>query len=111
MGIEAVQGPVGVRPLTVWKQREQSMVCVAGVLHDFPSLPFTPPDIEVLNGSELSPSDVLGCPHHPLQSCAIEGGAIAIGFTFDCLTLSLCGGVCVDHFKSLVMGTQRNLML
>ena len=71
MGIEAVQEPVGARsgtplPLAVRKQREQSMACVAGVFNNFPSLPFTPPDIEVLDGRELGPNDALGCPHNPL---------------------------------------------
>ena len=61
--IEAVQEPVGARldppvPLAVRKQRE--------VLNNFPGLPTTLPDIEVLDGWELGPSDVLGCLHHPL---------------------------------------------
>jgi hypothetical protein len=59
MGIEAVQVPVGVRldvpvPLAVQKQSEQSMAWVAGFFHDFPGLPFTPPDTEALDGRELS---------------------------------------------------------
>jgi hypothetical protein len=66
MEIEAVQEPVGVSLdvpvlLSMRKQREQSMACVVGVYTNFPGLPFTPPDIEVLDGSELGPSDVLGC--------------------------------------------------
>jgi hypothetical protein len=39
---------------------------VYGVFNDFPGLPSTLPDIEVVDGRELGPSDVLGCPHHPL---------------------------------------------
>jgi hypothetical protein len=69
--MEGVQEPVGVRldalvPPAVLKQREQCMAWVAGVFKYFPVLPFTPPDIEFLDGRELDPRDVLGCPHHPL---------------------------------------------
>ena len=53
-------------PLAVQMQREQSMAWLAGVFNDIPSLLFILPDIEVLDGRELGPSDVLGCPHHPL---------------------------------------------
>jgi hypothetical protein len=50
------------------------MAWVVGVFNDFPGVLFTQPDIEVLDGRELGPSDVLGCLHHH----AIKGGAIAI---------------------------------
>jgi hypothetical protein len=36
------------------------------------------PDREVLDGRELCPSDVLGCPHHHLYLHAIEGSAVAM---------------------------------
>ena len=39
------------------------MARMVGVFNDFPT---TPLDIDVLDGRELGPSDVLGCPHHPL---------------------------------------------
>ena len=52
------------------------MAWVAGVFCNF-SGPLTPPDIEVLDGRELSPSGVLGCPHHPLTLCG-QGRAFAI---------------------------------
>jgi hypothetical protein len=45
---------------------------------DFPGMLFTPPDIKVLAGRELDPSDVLGCPHNTLLRHAIEGSAIDI---------------------------------
>jgi hypothetical protein len=48
------------------KQREQSMAWVALVFNSCPVLPFTLPDIEVLDGKELGPRDLLGCPHHSL---------------------------------------------
>jgi hypothetical protein len=39
---------------------------VAGVFGNFYSLPLTPPGIEVLDGRELGPSDVLGRSKYPL---------------------------------------------
>jgi hypothetical protein len=65
----AFQEPVDVRldaPLAVQKQGEQSMAWVVGVFNDFPDLPFTPPDTEILEGWEIDPSAVLVCLHHPL---------------------------------------------
>ena len=61
MGIEAIEVLLGVRlaslvPLAMRKQREQSMAWVAGVSKDFPGLPFTPPDTEILEGWELGPT-------------------------------------------------------
>ena len=60
MWIEAVQEPVGVRldapvAVVVRKQREKSVTWVAGGFNDFPGLPFTPPDIDVLDVRELGP--------------------------------------------------------
>ena len=71
LGIEAVQERVGVRldapvPLAMRRQRKLSTARVVGVFDDFPGLLFRPPHIEVLDGKELGPSDVLGCPHNPL---------------------------------------------
>jgi hypothetical protein len=70
LGIQAVQEPVGVRldtpvPLDMRQQRK-SMAWVVGVFDDFPGLLFTPTDIDVLDGRELGPSDLLDCPHNPL---------------------------------------------
>jgi hypothetical protein len=39
---------------------------MAWVVRIFSGLLFTPPDKEVLDGRELSPSDVLGCPYNSL---------------------------------------------
>jgi hypothetical protein len=36
------------------------------LFNNFLGFPITPPDIEVLDDRELSPSDVLGCMQHPL---------------------------------------------
>ena len=44
----------------LWKQREQSMTTVAGVFDNFKGLPLTPPGVEVLDGRQLCPRDVLG---------------------------------------------------
>jgi hypothetical protein len=35
------------------------MAWIVGVFHGFPGLPFTPPDIEVLD--DRGPNNVLGC--------------------------------------------------
>ena len=74
--VEAVQGPVGSRlgasvQLAVWEQREQSMSWMAGVFNNFPGLPFTLPDIEVLEGRDLGPCDVLGCITHYIGNKAL----------------------------------------
>jgi hypothetical protein len=64
--VKAVQEPVGARldapvPLAMWNR------IVLGVWSlTISGLPPTPPDIDVLDGRELGPSDVLGRPHHPL---------------------------------------------
>ena len=42
------------------------MARVAGVLDDLSGLLQTSPGVDVLEGRELAPSDVLGCPYHPL---------------------------------------------
>ena len=68
MGVEAIKKPFGPRPgapvpLAVRKQREQSIIRVAGVLGNLLGLPLTPPGIEVLDGRKLGPSDVLGHMH------------------------------------------------
>jgi hypothetical protein len=39
---------------------------VIGDFDDFLGFLFTPPDLEVMDGRELGPSDVLGCPHNPV---------------------------------------------
>ena len=49
-----------------------------GVFNDCPGLPTTLPDINVLDARELCPSEVLGCPHHPLYRHVIEGSTFAI---------------------------------
>ena len=51
---------------------------MAGVFGHFSVLPLTPPGIEVLDGRELGPSNVLACPHHPLWCFAVEGDAFAM---------------------------------
>ena len=41
-------------------------------------LPLTLSDIEVLDGRELSSSELLGCMHYPLQCLAVGCQAVAI---------------------------------
>ena len=48
------------------QQSEQYMAWLAGGFGNSLGLPLTLPDIEVLDGGDLDPSDVLGSPHHPL---------------------------------------------
>ena len=54
------------------------MTGVAGVFDNFSGLPLTPPGVEVLDGSQLCPSDVLGRTHYPLKCLAVGGRAIAV---------------------------------
>ena len=51
---------------------------MAEVLNDLLGLPLTPSSVNVLEGRQYAPGDALGCPHHPLESDAVEGGAVAI---------------------------------
>ncbi len=41
---------------------------VAGVLDDPPGYPYTPPGVDVLVGGKLTPNNVAGSSHDPLQS-------------------------------------------
>jgi hypothetical protein len=45
------------------------MTWVAGVFDIFKGLPLTPIGIEVLDGRELGPSDVLVSMHYPVAQC------------------------------------------
>ena len=53
------------------------MAWVAGFFHYLLGLPLTPSLMEVLDGRELSPSDVLGCTHHPLYRLAVGCPVVA----------------------------------
>ena len=71
LGVEAVEKPFGPRlgdpvPLAVRLQREQSMTRVAGVFDKFRAILWHLPNIEVLDGRKIGPSDVLGRMHYPL---------------------------------------------
>ena len=54
------------------------MVRVVHVLHDLFGLPVTLGAVGVLEGGQCAPGDALSRPHHPLESLAVAGGAIAI---------------------------------
>ena len=54
------------------------MTGVAGVFDKFQGLPLTPPGVEVLDGRQLCPSDVLGHTHYPLKCLAVRGREIAV---------------------------------
>ena len=51
---------------------------MAGVFDIFYGLFLTPPGVEVLNGRQLCPSDVLGRTHYPLKCLTVGGRAIAV---------------------------------
>ena len=44
---------------------------MTGVFDNCQGLPLTPPGVEVLDGRQLCPSDVLGCTHYPLKFLAV----------------------------------------
>jgi hypothetical protein len=54
------------------------MTGVAGVVDNFQGLPLTPPGVEILDGRQLSPTDILGHMHYPLYCFAVGGRAIAV---------------------------------
>ena len=54
------------------------MAQVAEVLDDLLGLPVTPVAVDVLEGRQCACGDVLGCPHHPLESPAVEDSAVVI---------------------------------
>ena len=69
------------------------------VLHDLFGLPVTWGAVGVLEGRYFAPGDVLGRPHHPLESPAVTGGAVAVpnGDTrrqdsLDCVSVKVCEG-------------------
>ena len=71
--------PVGVRlvsPVLLRGSRENSLTCVAGDLNNFPGLPFTPPDTEVLDGRELGPSAVAIPSSVAASQYALNGTAV-----------------------------------
>ena len=72
---------------------------VAGVFDNFYGLPLKPPGIEVLDGSKLGPSDVLGRSHYPL--CLDVGGrAVAIPGS-DATSQDALDGAAVEPFEDL----------
>jgi hypothetical protein len=58
------------------------------------------PGTEDLDGSELSPSDVLSCTHYPLQSLALECQEIDIPGG-DAASQDALSGVAVELFEDL----------
>ena len=48
------------------------------VLDDLFGLPVTSGAVGVLEGSSFAPGDALCRPHHPLESPAVVGGAVAV---------------------------------
>ena len=60
----------------------------------------TPPGIEVQDGRELGPSDVLGRMHNPLKCLAVGGRAIAVPGG-DATGQDALVGAAVEHFEDL----------
>ena len=54
------------------------MAHVVDVLDDLFVLPVTSGAVGVLEGRQCAPGDALGRPHHPLESHAVAGGAVAV---------------------------------
>ena len=95
-------------PLAMRQQREQSMTGVAGVFDNFQSLRLTPPGVEVLDGRQLSPSDVLGHTHYPLQCLAVRGRAIAVpGSDATVRSQDALDVAAVEPFEDLKLAVQR----
>ena len=66
----------------------------------FWGLPVTSGAVGVLEGRQGAPSDAMGSPHHPLESPAVVGGAVAVpgGDTarrdaFNCAAVKVCEGL------------------
>jgi hypothetical protein len=54
------------------------MTGVAGIFDNFSGLPLTLSGVEVLDGRQLCPSDVLGHTHYLLKCLAVGGRAISV---------------------------------
>ena len=54
------------------------MTRVVVVLDDLFGLPVTSGGVGDLESRQCAPGDVLGRPHHPLESLAVVGGAVAV---------------------------------
>ena len=75
------------------------MARVVDVLDDLYGLSVTSGAVDVLAGRHCAPGVKLGKPHHPLESPAFVGGAVAIlrGDTaqqdaLDCASVKVCQG-------------------
>jgi hypothetical protein len=73
---------------------------VVDVLDDLFGIPVTLGAVGVLKGRQCAPSDALDRPHHPLESPAVAGGAVAIpgGDTarqdaLNCASVNVCEGL------------------
>ena len=76
------------------------MTGVALVFDIFSVLPLTPPGVEVLDGRQLCPSDVLGRPHYPLKSLAVGGRAVTTPGS-DATRQDALDGAVVKPFEDL----------
>jgi hypothetical protein len=72
---------------------------VVDVLDDLFGLPVKSGAVSVLAGRQCAPGDALDRPHHPLESPAVAGSAVAesVGDTvrpnaFNCASVKVCEG-------------------
>ena len=61
-----------------WQQGEQAVAQVVDVLVDPFGLPLTPVALGALKGGKFDPGNVLGRPHHPLES--LENSTPKVGY-------------------------------
>ena len=57
---------------------EQAVARVVDVHDDLFGLPMASGAVGVQEGRKFSPGNALGIPHHPLESFAVVGGAVAV---------------------------------
>ena len=76
------------------------MTGLTGVFDNFLGLPLTPPGVEVLDGRQLSPSDVLGRTHYPLSCLVVGGQAVAVSGS-DATSQDALDVAAVEPFEDL----------
>ena len=76
------------------------MARVVDVLDDLFGLPVTSGTVGVLEGRQCAPGDALGRLHHPLESPAVVGGAVAVPGSdtarqdaLNCAAVKVCEGL------------------
>ena len=83
------------------------MAQVVDVLDDLFGLTVTSCAVDVLEGQQCAPGDVLCRPHYPLESLTVVGGAIAVpgGYIARQDALGLC--ICKRCVKEVFLVTSQ----